>query len=58
MKKIFPLLISTLLIFNPSSFAQKMPKKKAIIAKMTLANAYFMQKWPDPFKPIWAADKT
>jgi unsaturated rhamnogalacturonyl hydrolase len=58
MKKIFPLLISTLLIFNVSSFAQKMPKKKALLAKMTLANGYFMKKWPDPFKPIWAADKT
>ena len=38
--------------------AQKLPKKKAILAKMTLANAYFMQKWPDAGKPIWAADKT
>jgi unsaturated rhamnogalacturonyl hydrolase len=38
--------------------AQKLPKKKSILAKMTLANAYFMQKWPDVAKPIWAADKT
>jgi unsaturated rhamnogalacturonyl hydrolase len=58
MKKTFPLLIASLLLLNSSLFAQKMPKKKAIIAKMTLANAYFMQKWQDPFKPIWAADKT
>ena len=38
--------------------AQKLPSKKAILSKMTVANAYFMQKWPDVGKPIWAADKT
>jgi unsaturated rhamnogalacturonyl hydrolase len=32
--------------------AQKLPKKKAILSKMTLANTYFMQKWPDPTKTI------
>ena len=56
MKKTFLLLV--ILLLNTSLFAQKMPKKKAIVAKMSLANAYFMKKWPDPFKPIWAADKT
>jgi unsaturated rhamnogalacturonyl hydrolase len=40
------------------SITQKLPKQKSILAKMTLANAYFMQKWPDVAKPIWAADKT
>lgn len=38
--------------------AQKLPSKKAILNKMTVANAYFMQKWPDVSKPIWQPDKT
>ncbi|WP_080056347.1 glycoside hydrolase family 88/105 protein [Spirosoma aerolatum] len=32
--------------------AQKLPGKKEILAKMTLANAYFMKTWPDPGKEI------
>ena len=32
--------------------AQKLPQKKEILAKMTLANAYFMQVWPDAGKEI------
>ncbi|QDK80319.1 glycoside hydrolase family 88 protein [Spirosoma sp. KCTC 42546] len=32
--------------------AQKLPERKDIIAKMTLANAYFMKAWPDPGKEI------
>ncbi|GAB2557092.1 glycoside hydrolase family 88/105 protein [Spirosoma areae] len=32
--------------------AQKLPDKKAILAKMTLANAYFRQAWTDPGKEI------
>lgn len=28
--------------------AQQLPAKKKILADMELANAYFMQKWPDP----------
>lgn len=32
--------------------AQKLPKKKEILRKMTLANAYFMQKWPDTGQEI------
>ncbi|GAB3891436.1 glycoside hydrolase family 88/105 protein [Spirosoma agri] len=32
--------------------AQKLPKKKAILAIMTLANEYFMKKWPDTGKEI------
>lgn len=43
-----------LLTFSISltAHAQKLPAKKDIIAKMTLANAYFMQTWPDPGKEI------
>ena len=32
--------------------AQELPDKKDIIAKMTLANEYFMKTWPDPGKEI------
>ncbi|GAB4041202.1 glycoside hydrolase family 88/105 protein [Spirosoma jeollabukense] len=32
--------------------AQKLPDKKEIVTKMTLANAYFMKTWPDPGKEI------
>ncbi|QMW05721.1 glycoside hydrolase family 88/105 protein [Spirosoma foliorum] len=32
--------------------AQKLPDRKEIIAKMTLANEYFMKTWPDPGKEI------
>lgn len=32
--------------------AQKLPGRKEILAKMTLANAYFMKTWPDPGKEI------
>lgn len=32
--------------------AQSLPAKQAILAKMTLANDYFMKKWPDTGKEI------
>ena len=35
-----------------SATAQQLPKKKEILKKMTLANAYFMKTWPDPGKEI------
>ena len=33
---------------------QTLPDKRTILAKMTLANAYFMKTWPDPGKEIVA----
>ncbi len=33
-------------------------KPKAILEKMKLANAYFMQKWPDASAPIVSPDRT
>lgn len=33
-------------------YAQGLPKKKEVLRAMTLANKYFMQKWPDPGKSI------
>jgi unsaturated rhamnogalacturonyl hydrolase len=32
--------------------AQALPKKKEVLKKMTLTNAYFMKQWPDPGKEI------
>ena len=29
-------------------YAQNLPDKATILEKMTLANSYFMNKWPDP----------
>lgn len=37
----------------PSLFAaEPLPSPDAVLAKLRVANAYFMQKWPDPGKPI------
>ena len=41
-----------LLILTLSGNAQKLPAKKEILQKMTLANDYFMAKWPDTGKEI------
>jgi len=40
------------------SQAQKIPGKKKILKVMELTNNYFMQKWPDPGKPIVHPDRT
>lgn len=48
-------LFFTLLVVGTQ--AQKLPAKKEVMNKMVLANAYFMQKWPDPGVPI-VTDKT
>jgi unsaturated rhamnogalacturonyl hydrolase len=52
------LLLFLAFLGNQCSTTQKLPKKQTSLDKMRLANAYFMQKWPDAGKPIWAADKT
>lgn len=36
----------------PAALAQPLPEGEAILAKLRSANAYFMQKWPDPGKSI------
>ena len=46
------LLILILLFAESTAFSQNIPEKKAIMDKMVLANAYFMNKWPDTGKPI------
>lgn len=35
-----------------SAYAQKLPSKKKVLETMRTANAYFMNKWPDPGKSI------
>ena len=46
------------LIFNFQIWAQQMPENSNIITKMKLANSYFMKKWPNAGKEIYATDKT
>ena len=46
----------SLLLFQISS-AQKLPAKKEVLKTITLANKYFMDKWPDPAKPIFVPSK-
>ena len=45
-------LFSVLVIATLVSSAQTLPSKKSIVKVMTLANQYFMNKWPDPGKSI------
>jgi len=46
------LLLLILLLTAGTVFPQKLPAKKEIMDKMVLANAYFMNKWPDAGKII------
>lgn len=39
-------------IVSATTYAQAVPKKKDVLKAMTLANKYFMAKWPDPGKSI------
>lgn len=50
MKRAF--LLSLLAVFALSSFSQHLPCKKKILKPLQLTNQYFMNKWPDPGKPI------
>ncbi len=46
-------LFSYLFLTSIGTMAQKLPAKKKILKTMTLANKYFMDKWPDAGKPIF-----
>jgi len=46
------LLTIILLLTAGTVFSQKLPAKKEIMNKMVLANAYFMNKWPDTGKTV------
>ncbi len=39
------------------SNGQKLPSSRQVLKTVTLANQYFMSKWPDPFKPIFVPSK-
>ncbi|MCX6238039.1 MAG: glycoside hydrolase family 88 protein [Bacteroidia bacterium] len=54
--KITSLWLVLSIIFS-SAMAEKLPSQKEVLDKMVLANAYFMNKWPDPGIPI-VTDKT
>lgn len=49
--KIF-LFLTMAVFFAGKSLAQNPPSKKEIMDKMVLANAYFVNKWPDTGKSI------
>ncbi len=51
------LIFSLVLLAVHSAEAQKLPKKKAILKTLTLANKYFMDKWPDTKKDIFVPSK-
>ncbi|MFT4093848.1 MAG: glycoside hydrolase family 88 protein [Niabella sp.] len=47
------IIVISFLVFAVETTAQKLPSPKGIINSMRLANQYFMNKWPDPGKPIF-----
>jgi unsaturated rhamnogalacturonyl hydrolase len=51
------LVISASLFVVKTATAQKLPAKKQVLQTITLANKYFMQKWPDPAKPIFVPSR-
>ncbi|MCW3089376.1 MAG: glycoside hydrolase family 88 protein [Ferruginibacter sp.] len=40
------------------TIAQPLPKKKDVLHALTIANQYFMNKWPDPGKEIYVPSKS
>ncbi len=50
LKSVF--LVAMLIMSSVLLHAQRLPSKKDILQKMVVANDYFMNKWPDPGKPI------
>lgn len=46
-----------LVLTTTFSGAQSIPKKKDVLKSMQLANAYFMEKWPDTGKDIFVPSK-
>lgn len=52
-------LAGILMLVAVSTFAnaQQLSSKKAVLQTITLANKYFMEKWPDPGKPIFVPSR-
>jgi rhamnogalacturonyl hydrolase YesR len=57
--KIIPRLLvaAACLLLVQCSTAQKLPAKKEVLKTLTLANKYFMDKWPDAAKPIFVPSR-
>jgi unsaturated rhamnogalacturonyl hydrolase len=53
----FLLLCCNSLLFLDSAIAQKLPSKSEVLKTLTLANKYFMDKWPDPGMPIFVPSR-
>ena len=51
------ILFCIIFLIQLSSQAQKLPSKKSRLKTATLANQYFMNKWPDPVKPIYVPSR-
>ena len=51
------ILFCIIFLIQLSSQAQKLPSKKNRLKTATLANQYFMNKWPDPVKPIYVPSR-
>ncbi|MGC4104302.1 glycoside hydrolase family 88/105 protein [Ferruginibacter sp.] len=49
--------IGTAILLVQCSTAQKLPEKKQVLQTITLANKYFMDKWPDAGKPIFVPSR-
>jgi rhamnogalacturonyl hydrolase YesR len=52
------LIISTCLSVVQTTTAQKLAAKKQVLQTITLANKYFMDKWPDAAKPIFVPSRS
>ena len=52
------LVISTCLVAVQAATAQKLAAKKQVLKSITLANKYFMDKWPDAGKPIYVPSRS
>ncbi|MFN8251856.1 MAG: glycoside hydrolase family 88 protein [Ferruginibacter sp.] len=55
MKKLAGIIM--LVVLCQFAHAQQLPSKKAVLQTITLANKYFMDKWPDPGKPIFVPSR-
>ena len=55
LKNIF--IASIFLCFSVTSTAQKLPAKNKILQSLTVANKYFMEKWPDAGKEIFVPSR-
>ena len=51
------LVINACLLLVQTTTAQKLAAKKQVLQTITLANKYFMDKWPDAGKPIFVSSR-